>query len=80
MTALFHSIEGRCAHGADVLREQLRWTNAERRWHPAFHGAPSDLLPPAFSPPGQASLMRGAMLTRLTMACAAAGATARKDL
>lgn len=79
MTAPFHSIEGRSPQGADVLREQLRWTKAERRWHPAFHGTPSDLLPPAFSPPGQASLMRGAVLTRLTMACAVTGANARKE-
>lgn len=30
MTPLLHSIEGRCPRGADALREQLRWMNAER--------------------------------------------------
>jgi hypothetical protein len=31
MTTLFHSNDGRYLLGADVLREQLRWTKAERR-------------------------------------------------
>lgn len=79
MIPLLQSIEGRYPEGADVLREQLRWTNAERRWHPALHSTPPDQLPPAFQPPGHASLLQGAVLTRLTMACAAAGATAIKE-
>ncbi|KAA0571905.1 hypothetical protein [Azospirillum sp. Sh1] len=79
MTSPLHSIEGQCPHGADLLREQLRWTNAERRWHPLHQGASDGrLLPPAFPPPGHASLLRGAVLTRLTMA-RAAGATAFKE-
>ncbi|CAO3355689.1 hypothetical protein [Azospirillum palustre] len=72
MTSLLHSIAGQSPLGADVLREQLRWTDAERRWHPAPHGAPANRLPHDFPPPGNASLLRGAMLTRLTMAGAAA--------
>ncbi len=31
MTTLFHSNDGQYPHGADVLREQLRWTKVERR-------------------------------------------------
>jgi hypothetical protein len=72
MTSLFHSIAGQRPLGADLLREQLRWTDAERRWHSAPHGAPADRPTQEFPPPGNASLLRGAMLTRLTMA----GATA----
>ncbi|SMF89309.1 hypothetical protein SAMN02982917_6683 [Azospirillum oryzae] len=79
MTALFHSIDGRYPHGADVLREQLRWGDAERRWHPAPHNAPSNRLPAGYPPPGHASLPQGALLTRLTTACTrAAGTTAMK--
>ncbi len=79
MTSPLHSIEGQCPHGADLLREQLRWTNAERRWHPTLHATPeAGLLPPTFPPPGHAGLLRGAVLTRLTMA-RAAGATAFKE-
>lgn len=78
MTTLFHSIDGRYPHGADVLREQLRWGDAERRWHPAPHNSLPDQLPPAYPPPGHASLLRGALLTRLTTACAAVGTTAMK--
>lgn len=78
MTTLFHSIDGRYPHGADMLREQLRWGDAERRWHPVSHKAPSDRLPPGYPPPGHASLLQGALLTRLTTACAAVGTTATK--
>ncbi|MBK1840154.1 hypothetical protein JHL17_22360 [Azospirillum sp. YIM B02556] len=78
MTPAFQSIEGRRPDGADVLREQLRWTTAERRWRRAPHGISADRLPPAFSPPGRTGLQRGAVLTRLTMACAA-GAAAIKE-
>ncbi|WP_372400587.1 hypothetical protein ABMY26_36180 (plasmid) [Azospirillum sp. HJ39] len=72
----FRSIEGRCPHGADVLREQVRWVDAERRWHPVLPGALPDRFPPAYPPPGHASLLRGALLTRLTIARAAAGTNA----
>lgn len=72
MTSLFQSITGQRPLGADMLREQLRWTDAERRWHPAPHAAPADRPPHDFPPPGNASLPQGALLTRLTMA----GATA----
>ncbi|MFS2011605.1 hypothetical protein ACCD06_17265 [Azospirillum sp. CT11-132] len=78
MTSPLHSIEGQCPHGADLLREQLRWTNAERRWHPLPQGTEAGRLPPAFPPQGNAGLPRGALLTRLTMA-RAAGATAFKE-
>ena len=55
MTPAFQSIEGRCPDGADVLREQLRWTTAERRWRRAPHGLSTDRLPPAFSSPGRSA-------------------------
>ncbi|SMH37961.1 hypothetical protein SAMN02982994_1247 [Azospirillum lipoferum] len=82
MTALFRSIEGRCPHGSDLLREHMRWEEAERRWHPAarhgppHHSPPQGDPPPACLPPDHASLPRGALLTRFTTACAAAGASA----
>lgn len=79
MTSLFHSIEGRQPHGADLLREQLRWMTAERRWHPVRQDMAPDRLPPAYPPPGRASLLQGALLTRITTACAAACAIARKE-
>lgn len=79
MTPLLHSIEGRCPRGADALREQLRWMNAERRWHPTVYGVSPDQFPPVFTPPSHVSLSQGATLTRLTRACAAGGAAAIEE-
>lgn len=74
MTTPLQSVVGTSPRGADLLREQLRWGAAERRWHPAAHGIPTpDPLLPIFPPLGHASLQRGALLTRLTTARAASG-------
>lgn len=74
MNTPLQSIAGASACGADVLREQLRWVAAERRWHPAADTLPPDHRPPVFPPLGHSSLQRGAMLTRLTTARAWASA------
>lgn len=79
ITAPLQSIEGQHPYGADALRERVRWVDAERRWHPVTQEAPLHSPPPAYPPPGHASLLRGAMLTRLTMACASVGPTTIKE-
>ena len=54
-------IAGPPSQGAEILREQLRWAAAERRWHPPQHlTAPAEFDPPPAS--GQQALWDGALL------------------
>ncbi|HYH38374.1 MAG TPA: hypothetical protein VD860_09160 [Azospirillum sp.] len=66
MIATFVSVAGTVPQGADVLREHLRWTDAERRWQvlPTASGATSH--PSPVSPPARAALRGGARLHSFT--------------
>ena len=65
MIATFVSVAGTVPEGADLLREHLRWTDAERRWQilPTAEGATQ---PPPMSPPARAALRGGARLHSFT--------------
>ncbi|MCW2239147.1 hypothetical protein M2351_003777 [Azospirillum canadense] len=64
MESRFMAFAGTAPEGADVLRERLRWTAAEQRWHGASPCSPG--RPPTLSPSGQGALRCGAQLTRFT--------------
>lgn len=68
MTATCVSVAGTVPQGADVLREHLRWTDAERRWRvgPAADRAPT--RPSPMLPPARAALRGGARLRSFTEA------------
>lgn len=64
MDACVVDCAGTVPEGADVLRERLRWADAERRWHGASPHSPN--RPPTLSPSGQGALRCGAQLTQFT--------------
>jgi hypothetical protein len=63
MNACFMTFVGTAPEGADVLRERLRWSAAERRWSEPLQTSRST---PTFWPPGRGALPRGAQLTQFT--------------
>lgn len=60
------SIVGMPAMGADMLRERMRWSSAELRWHHTAFCAPTPLQPPPSLPKN--ALRYAAQLTRFTVA------------
>lgn len=63
MNACFMSFAGTAPEGADVLRERLRWSAAERRWS---ESPLTSRRPPTSWLPGRGALPRGAQLTQFT--------------
>ncbi|WP_448190922.1 hypothetical protein [Azospirillum sp. sgz301742] len=66
MTATFVSVAGTVPQGADVLREHLRWTDAERRWRVLPAASCMTTQPSPISPLARAALRDGARLRNFT--------------
>lgn len=79
MTATFDSVAGTVPQGADVLREHLRWTDAERRWRVISAADRAPARPPPISPPARAALRGGARLRSFTQACTGPADTAARS-
>jgi len=69
MTATFVSVAGAVPQGAGVLREHLRWTDAERRWRVLSAANRATPQPPPISPPARAALRGGAWPRSFTDVC-----------
>ncbi|WP_109118366.1 hypothetical protein [Azospirillum sp. TSO22-1] len=81
MTATFVSVAGTVPQGADVLREHLRWTDAERRWRVLPAASCITTQPSPISPPARAALRDGARLHSFTNVCAGfTGAATRNQV